>query len=288
MTMSLKNAVLVAIAVQLAIPVAAQYRDNQPPVAAPPPPPAAFDDRPAIDAFRAAYQKAGQPRIVVFWNRTLSDEIADARVKQTTIQSKGSSQSNRMEDSTQGPSGSGKLVERSAQSGRETIIREGEIVTNANSRGGPEERLMWTIESEFANQLARAGVLLVDRATIIRTTHLAQPATSDPRQIETAALEGKADLLMEILLGPDAQAPSGSIYRVTVKSVKTGVQLVNFVTQARPPANGGNRGYVATDKGFARAGAPPPPSINEVARALGYETMQQLTPRLIPESPKKR
>ena len=271
-------------------PAAAQYRPGEPPVLQPPPRPAPFDDRPAFEAFRKAYADAGSPRIVVFWNRTFSDELGDARVKQETISTKGGSDSITSDDVSSGPGSSSRLTERKSSYGRDTTFRSGEYVANREQRASPNEKAIWIVEAEFTNQLARAGVHLVDRAAIMRTTHLGQGSArgNDSRLVETAALEGKADLLMEILLAADAGAPSGWMYRITVKSVKTGVQLVNFVTHGNPPPRGGGGGYVATDRGFERQAPPGPPSLNDVARAIGFETLQHLEPRLVPVTTKAK
>jgi hypothetical protein len=271
-------------------PALAQYRQGEPPVLQPPPRPAPFDDRPALEAFSKAYANAGSPRIVVFWNRTFSDELGDARVKQETVSIKGGSDSITSEDVSSGPGSSSKLTERKSNYGRDTTFRSGEYVANREQRAGPNEKAIWIVEAEFTNQLGRAGVNLVDRAAIMRTTHLGQGSArgNDSRLVETAALEGKADLLMEILLAADAGAPSGWMYRITVKSVKTGVQLVNFVTVGNPPPRGGGGGYVATDRGFEHQAPPGPPSLNDVARAIGFETLQHLEPRLASVAMKAR
>lgn len=284
--MNPRIAMAALLATLCTLPATAQYREGEPPVLQPPPRPAPFDDRPAFASFRDAYAKAGSPRIVVFWNRTFSDELGDVRIKQDTISVKGGSDSTTMEDTSSGPGGSSKLTERKSSYGRDTTFRSGEYVANREQRVGPNEKAIWIVEAEFTNQLARAGVSLVDRAAIMRTTHLGQGAArgNDSRLIETAALEGKADLLMEVLLTPDSSAPSGWLYRITVKSVKTGAQLVNLVTQGNPPPRPGGGGYVASNRGFEREAPPGPPNLNEIARAIGFETLQQLSSRLAPVS----
>lgn len=279
-----------AIAVVAAVTAGAQYREGEPPVMQPPAPVAPFDDRAGIEAFRSAYSKAGEPRIVVFWNRPFTDDLADARVKQLTVQTDGRSDSTGLDDTTSSPDGSSKLSERKSSGQRQTVVRSGEITLTPAQRAGMAEKGAWVLEAEFSRQFDRAGVALIDRAAIMRTTHLAQSGTrgNDSRTIEAAALEGKADLLMEILMAQDASAPSGWLYRVTVKSVRTGAQLVNFVTQGLPRVNPHHAGYVATDRGFERAPGPPAPSLNDVARTLGHETMQRLAPRLAAATPGQR
>ena len=239
-------------------PAAAQYREGQPEVLVPAPQPAVPGDTAATLAFAEAYRKAGRPRIAAFWNRPFGEDLADSRADQLSIRST-----------------------RTAGSSS-TVVRSEQVVTNADRHPDARDPVLWVLEAEFANPFAAAGAFMVDRAAIMRATHLAAAGKhgNDSRVIEAAALQGKADLLLEVLMTPDAAAPSGFLYRVTVKSVASGEQLLNFVSTGRPAPPAQPDRYVATDRGFAVAPPPPPPGLEQVARHLGIEALKQLTPRL--------
>lgn len=85
--------------------------------------------------------------------------------------------------------------------------------------------------SAFLQELARAGGRVVDRATAVR---LSASPSGDPLASETAALASKADLLIEV--GAVAEAgPAGRLtYRIDIRSLRDGLIVDSFTTEAEP------------------------------------------------------
>lgn len=209
--------------------------------------------------FASAYKRAGSPRVVVFWNRELSDETATE-----------------YEDVMQGRSDV-----RVGSSGNE-IYRTDDVTVSVGTRRRENEqrssdlteRADWKLESSFVSGLVSSGAILVDRKTIVRKTgRRATGLTPNQQSIEMEALLGHADILIEVLQTSDDAAPLDTSFRVTMKRIVTGRILGQFVTSARPMVGRGR--FVAGPNGYERA-APPPPSVETVARQLVQETLSAM------------
>lgn len=273
----------------------AQYRDGQPAVAGDgqlpyrndvpqtlAPPPEAADPALAVRArFRSAYTRAKSPRIVVFWNREFTDEIGTKYDNVALINSRTDQSS-----STRGAVASGygmtvSGVDSASVSETSTTIRSGTDRATDNRRGSAySEAIDFDIESAFNATLNGAGTRLVDRTSIMRTTGYAKNAgaTSNVQGVETAAILGKADIVLEVVQLDDPRKPDGVSYRVIGRNVRSGKVLVTLSTGARPPAR--RMGYVAgADGGFVRATAPEP-GPSDIGRQLAIETMAALSQRM--------
>lgn len=274
MTLLAVRRTLTAVLLLAALPAAAQYRDGTPPVLAPAPkhdPQAAMADD---TVFRAAYAKAGNPRVTVFWNRQLTDTLSTQydQVQQATVQTSAA----RVTEI----SPSGRAVGTVQQSAAIATVREGERALpdgNASVRSLMSERSEWPIASAFNARLQRAGVRLVDRTMALR----AQAAGTrneqrrDVQAMEIDALQGKSELLAEVLQTADARSPFGVIFRVDVKDVKTGALVASVVSDGKPPAKGPGR-YVAGRGGFVREAAPEP-TLDDIGEVVAHATLQALT-----------
>jgi hypothetical protein len=155
------------------------------------------DDDAATSRFRTFYNSQGRPRIAVFLNRELSDDVLEWK---TT-------------DSCDHP----------------------EPATLHEPRLDPGEDWMWQFETGFMKPLLDEGVRLVDHATIMRLA-AAAAGPQGPRaplarkKLELDALKGHADYFMEILVKSAPASAYGYDFYVAVKEVATGVILAQETT----------------------------------------------------------
>lgn len=202
-----------------------RYREGQPPVMTAHEVAGADN---AVGALRVAYAARGQPRVMLFWNRILTDQVTGVRkVRKVRSLRPGGPPAVECTDETGGddtanapvtPSGAVECTE-------ETVVDQGR-------RRDLHETLAWTMEDAVVGALTDAGVRLVDRNAAIRFT-AADGTSRDPVRVETAGLAERSDLLMELLMTPDARAPGGVRYRVLVKENGTGRLLASGVTGIR-------------------------------------------------------
>jgi hypothetical protein len=215
----------------------------------------------SIQAFGEAYKRADSPRMAIYFNRVLSDEVREWITSSRSV-----------------VSGEGESV--SVGAGPTVITDEGAVINTNNGiqaqgsndkqrgvvayeqrhreqaqRQDPEASWMWRFEDYFLQPFLKAGAETVDRATILRLVAAGQDQ-SDPykvtavKQIETTALTSHADVLIEIKINRDHASPTGYAFRAVAKETKTGV-IVGSVTKA-----GQDYRYaksfeaVATDKGY--------------------------------------
>lgn len=273
----------------------AQYRDGQPAVAGDgqlpyrtgvpetlaPPPPAADPALAVRSRFRAAYARAKSPRIVVFWNREFTDEVGTKYENYTNINSRTGSATSTRGATIGGPGFVVGGVDSVGVSETSTSIRSGtDRITDNRRESAYSEAVDFDIEAAFNAMLNSAGANLVDRTSIMRTTGYAKGAgaTSNIQRVETAAILGKADIVLEVVQLDDPRKPDGVSYRVIGRNVRTGKTLVTLSTGARPPVQ--KMGYVAgASGGFVRATAPEP-GPSDIGRQLAVETMSALSARM--------
>lgn len=208
--------------------------------------------------FTSAYKRAGSPRVVVFWNRELTDETATEYDNELRGRS----------DTRVGTSGSEVYRTEDVTISAGTRRRE-----NAQRMTDLTERADWKLESSFISGLVSAGAALVDRNTIVRKAGRGTSQAPNQQAIEMEALLGHADILIEVLQTSDEFAPLDTSFRVSMKRISNGRILGQFVTSARPPVGRGR--FVAGPNGYERS-VPPPPSVDAVARQLVQETLVAL------------
>lgn len=207
------------------------------------------------DSFRQANLKHGRPRIALFWNRVFSDELTTQYARYARF---------RMEHSLEAANAT--HTEAELTSGRR---RDGD-----SGRVGPMEQTSWELESTFITALNNAGARLLDRAVLMRTLHGGRSAGESPdaQAIESQALIGKAELLMEVFVSPKAAAPAGVTFQINVKNVRSGEILVSFASDALPPARRGS--YRPDTYGFSYE--PHDPAAEEVGQQLAVEALRHL------------
>ena len=258
-----------ALAAGLALAAMAQERTGQPEVLTPAPQPTqAEQDARQVAEFRARYHSARQPAIALYWNHELTDRVAQTgflpsyRTTTRTLTSGGSAGR-----AAKGPD----TVE---QFHNETLTAAGHGEDPA--RNALDERSDAQLRSAFVSTLGAGDVRFIDRSLMLRDGAARQNPGIDLQRNEIAALQGKARLLMQVLLVQDAQSPLGYGFRVSILDVASAATLAEFYSSALP-APAAHPGYVAINggDGFAPA-AVGPPAVGDIGHALAIETMARL------------
>lgn len=262
-----------ALAQAPSIPASA-YRAGQPDVIAPPP--AAAPEVPALNraSFAAAYARAGRPTLAVLWNREFTDMLQQGSASQLSV------------DTVRASAGSAEAVRvpgysaaevRGAAIGNTTVTVQDTKTTQAQRRG-PVERVDLQMRASFMQTLTSAGVRLVDRNLVMRTTAARRKGGDlDAQQIETEALSQHAKLLMEVLNTRDNNSPTGWATYVSIKRLADGVVLAEGYMDGKPPEG--------TPKPAPRFEADPrggfrevvqPVKVGDVGRLVGEQTLSRL------------
>lgn len=229
-------------------------RDGQPAVQTPPPPP--VDPRAGIRSrFRSAYLRAKSPRIVIFWNREFTDEVGTSY------------------DIVQQHDRTDTVRRNSYNSSSETRLG---LRSNTDTRrySANDEIGDFDTEQGFANTLAQAGVQLVDRTTIMRTTGVAKGAGdgSNIQGLETEAVMAKADIIVEVTqMGGRGDAIQ---YKLVARDIRRSRVLTAFRTDGHLPAEAPR--YVAGAHGFELA-APRGASDARIGSQMAIEFMSQIS-----------
>lgn len=224
-------------------PAAAQYRTDVPEV---------LGSRSAglgrsgeqAGAFRVAYQRAGAPRIALYWNRVLSDEGESRYADRLSIR-------RRTEAATAGGYVGHGINAAAGVRTDDVEATSGRVRLDGPARESMDEADDWRVGSAFNAALQSAGVRLIDRSVSMRTTARASRSGRDPQAVEMDALANKAELLMEVLQTPDDQSPIGYSFRVEVKEVRTGRVLATIFEDGSGVRNAPRR-FVAGPAGFER------------------------------------
>jgi hypothetical protein len=255
----------------------AQWRVAEPRVVTLPAPsvPAPRD---VVGPFRASYEAAGRPRIVLFWNVAFDDETETVRQAIETTNRDGTQRTNSLHKQTSGPAGAAQLIEDQTDN-REKVER---VTTHREIDPAKQSSLLSDrnsaqLESTLRQQLQNAGVRLLDRAASIRLTEAEKDrAGVDPKLIETDAVMDRAELLLEIIMVKDADAPLGAAFKVAVTELKSGEQIASLYTLARPELPPPPGRYVVTNTGFEWRQPPVQVGIPEIGVELSRELMQAL------------
>jgi hypothetical protein len=269
----------------------AQYRDHQEPVLTPPPTAPAPAPPDVVAPFRSAYQAAGAPRIMLFWNVAFDDQT-QTQYQRVELETRSNNQhSNGLDKQTQGPDGDATLNQGDTQSQEVTEhTTTDKIIDPAKQTSPLGPRDATDLEVAFRRALESAGVSVVSRATGMRMTQVDRDrAGADPKLIEADAVARRADLLLEVVMVPDADAPLGAGFKVTLTEVRSGTEVFTRYTAARVPTPPPVTRTVVTDTGFERRTMPPPPaSVADVGVELAHEVMEILSQHLVPQSARGR
>ena len=249
-----------------------------------------------VQDFAAAYQRVGRPRLALYWNRQLTEALndwySDSRTLVTRNQ-EGSLSGNLSSDRLSGD------LRLNQQGSDQTSIEVQRRTTTPPNRLQPSESWEWQFQEGFLQPFLKSGATVVDRTAITRIMGAMTKGVSE-MTVETMALQGYADFLMEILVAPQGQSTTGYELRARILDVKTG-RIVSYVNSRglrdwnQPkPAIATNRGfelpededdetfgpqsaetrYRATPQGFVRNRKPPKLSV--ISQNLAYNVMDSL------------
>ena len=259
-----------------ASPATAQFRENQPAVMAPPPPPPNAGQATAA-SFRGAYAKAGKPRMMIFWNREFTDEVATVYEDRITEKSVNRDHTMDTHDASKSSAGANRTDEslRESSSRRDLTVGTDRLTNNLRASSLVEEA-DWAIEGALNQSLIAQGAILTDRDVAMRTSRGAARANShtNMQALETQGVAGRADLLVEIKQTSSIRSPMGVAFRVTVKNIRNARVLAAFSTRARPPAAPSR--FVAGRYGYERS-QPNRMTPDQVGHQLADEIMGNLT-----------
>ena len=258
---------------------ASAYRSGQPDVLTPPP--AAPSDQPTLNraSFSAAYAKAGRPTMAVLWNREFTDMLQQSSASQVSV------------DSVRANAGTAEAVRvpgyaaaevRGAAIGNTTITMQ-DTKTQQAQRSGPVERVDLQMRASFMQTIASAGVKLVDRNVVMRTTAAKQKGASlDTQQIETEALSQHAKLLMEVLNTRDSNSPTGWATYVSIKRLADGVVLAEGYMDGKPPEDApkATPKFEADPRGGFRE-VRTPVKVGDVGKLVAEQTLARLGDALV-------
>jgi hypothetical protein len=239
--------------------------------------------------FASAYQRNGAPRLALYWNRQLSEALNEWYSPTRVVDTQTTS-------STMG----GEITLN--QTGSTQNITEVQQRVRDQQRAQTPETFDWEFQDGFLGPFLEAGAQIIDRAAMMRLTGV-DMQDAGTYTVETRALQGKADFLMEILVASNWKSTTGYELRARILDIKTG-RIVAYVnskgqknwnpakeTIAGGPGSGfitpeeydeddemfgpvGEDRYRATASGFERKRKPP--KLEKIARSLAINTMDGL------------
>jgi hypothetical protein len=258
----------------------AQYRANQPPVLEhPTAEPVADRSKEIIEGFQSAYRAAGAPRIALFWNVLLTDQVVEGTTSSSRIRGEDNRTVNRLEQQTAGEAGSSRLIDGDDRRSSDLTINRTSRTNDSSKRGMPlAERDAWLLETAFTKALMEGGAELIDRNLMMRITaaNVDGGKDRDQRTVESKALLGKADVLLEVLMTRDTDSPLGWGFRCTLREIETGRLRGAFYTHATPVVAKPPAQFQATATGIQRVELRPVLTVDQVGKKLAFEAMQEL------------
>ena len=189
----------------------------------------------SIKRLRAAYIEAESPRIAIYMNRSLSDEVREWITPMRSVVS-GQGENVAVAGGPTIVTPAGAVVDAGGQTnveGSTDTTRGVSTYTQRHAehanRQDPPEIWMWRFEDNFFQPFLRAGTQLVDRGTTLRLIASASGQQGEPynvtavKQVEMDALTEYADIYIEVLVTRDHTSPSGYAFRAVAKHTKNGI-----------------------------------------------------------------
>ncbi len=243
------------------------------------------------ESFRRAYVGQKQPRIAIYLNRELSDNVREwTSGVRRVINEKVVAQGALKGTNDQSPS-STKLVsfigddinkseDRVTLEGTLAIQKQQDISFETRvadkARRPLRETSEWQFEEGFSGVLLANGANLVDRTAILRLIAADDGKKgSSVKTMEIQALKGYADIFVEILVSERPDVSGDYLFKVSAKEVASGMLLANAtVSESEMSAeNQQSSRYVATENGFVAQGPDPA----DAGQILAYELMDSLS-----------
>ncbi len=266
-----------------------------------------------VQDFRAIYLEKGKPRLVVYLNKELSDEvrewIAEERLnieshsefnesenQQTSMNSTKKSETKDPEQTKaegtqelQTKSKKTNIWQKEEKSKNKTNELDSNITISKDrnsaiktERENPDEKWMWAFEEGFIQTFLDNGVHIVDRATILRLSasdskyNLTNKSNLEIKQNEIDALKNYSDILVELLITIDDSSHHGYAFKATAKDVNSGFILAYTTIKESDISLYTEREVVANEKGYRVEYNNQFPSIPEVSQQLAMEIMRAL------------
>ena len=254
------------------------YRSNVPGVVTPDAKPQSRDLSIVImRAFADVYQRRGRPKLVVFWNRELSDRVGSGWSEET-VENRQLQNEDVTSSTTTQASDEQMTLEESMSTGQETATsRTKSEAIDYGARQGLAESSDWKLSEGFRSAMLAVNVVLIDRAALMRLTGKDATGERPNRQaIEAQAVAAGGDYLLELLLDKDPASPTGMVFRVEVLDVRSGQLLASTLTHGMPPLHGNAARYVATSSGFEMAPSPKL-MLNDIGHQVALDVMRELT-----------
>jgi hypothetical protein len=243
-----------------------------------------------IARFRDAYIQGGRPRLTIWWNRQLTDTLAQWYSESRTVTA------DKTRASTEGD------LSLKQSGGRQSVTETQRRAGDAAERPSRGETWEWEFQDGFFAPFLQADAQIVDRTTITRIMG-AGAEEIDPKTVEVMAMQTMADVMIEVLVADSAQSSTGYELRARIIDVRTGrvLGMVNSRSlaewQRTGKATASARGfdlpdeddetfgperadqrYKATSSGFEQRRKPPKLSV--IAHNLATNVMSAMLPRL--------
>lgn len=226
-----------------------------------------------MDRFTKAYSAKGNPRIAVFLNRELSDDVREWQSEARAVIAM------EAQATTQRSDGQGKATDDQKAQGAVAGYIE-RPVEAGDRKLDAAEGWKWAFEDGFIQPFLRAKTRIVDRATIMRLAAAkAKPGAVAPvgvKQVEMDALKDSADVFVEVLISRSPASPYGYEFKATAKEVNTGIVLANVTSLGWNQRQLRGRTVIATSDGYKIKDSIAIPQVQEVAAHLGTDLMGDL------------
>jgi hypothetical protein len=243
-----------------------------------------------IARFRDAYAQGGRPRLAFWWNRQLSDTLAQWYSDTRTVTA------DKTRNTTEGD------LSLKQSGGKQSVTETQRRAGDSAERPSRGEGWEWEFQDGFLGPFLQADANVVDRTMITRIMG-AGAEEIDPKTVEVMAMQTMADLMVEVLVADQTKSTTGYELRARILEVKTGriLAVVNSRSlkewQKSGQAVATSRGfelpdedddsfgpersdqrYKATSSGFEKRRKPPKLSL--VAHNLATNVMNAMLPRL--------
>lgn len=224
-----------------------------------------------VRKFADVYKKHSSPKVAIFLNRTLSDDVREWKTDRRSVISGNGSVTNSSEtvlhyreETVKGPIAAYNQDHNGVEAARNTA----------------SETSAWAFEDGFIQPFLKAGVNLVDRATIMRL--LSQKADQginseviETKKTEMTALLNYADVYVELLVTGNPSAPTGYEFKAMAKEVRTG-RIIGSATSLNWDERDRPKKVVATAKGYEVVDDPRMPGVQTASRELAVDLMNSL------------
>lgn len=225
-----------------------------------------------IKKFAAAYKSRNNPKIAIFLNRTLSDDVREWKTGYRgvvagsgSVTTSSETQLRYREETVKGP------VAVSLQ--QENGVKE--------ARDNTSESYLWEFEAGFMQPFLSAQANLVDRATILRlvSKDSDQGLANDlieTKKNEMNALLNHADIFIELLITRSPSAPTGYEFKAVAKEVKTGRILALATSLSWDNAGEAPKKVITTETGYKIIDDPKMPKVQHVSKDMAIDLMNGL------------